>query len=72
KPDSQYFKMAFPENTHVTFTNSSGSAEVGVVKSFRGGQYSIQLKNNSIVTISEDKVAKLAVSDPTGCPVVGH
>ncbi|KAK6340879.1 hypothetical protein TWF696_009194 [Orbilia brochopaga] len=59
-------------NTHVTFTNSAGSVEVGVVKSYGGGQYEIELKNGSHVRVPESNVSKLAVSDPSACPVVGH
>ncbi|KAF3081837.1 hypothetical protein TWF569_000844 [Orbilia oligospora] len=65
--------MAFSEGTHVTFTNSTGGEEVGVVQSHSGGQYTIQRKNGSTVTVSESSVKELKVTSgqKDNCPVVG-
>ncbi|KAK6361835.1 hypothetical protein TWF730_005548 [Orbilia blumenaviensis] len=65
--------MSFGEGTHVTFTNSTGGEEVGVVQSYSGGQYTIQRKNGTAVTVSESSVKELKVtsSQKDNCPVVG-
>ncbi|RVD88320.1 uncharacterized protein DFL_002509 [Arthrobotrys flagrans] len=65
--------MAFSEGTHVTFTNSTGGEEVGVVQSYAGGQYTVQRKNGTTVTVSESTVKELKVTpgQKDNCPVVG-
>ncbi|KAK6534494.1 hypothetical protein TWF281_005814 [Arthrobotrys megalospora] len=65
--------MTFSEGTHVTFTNSSGGEEVGVVQSYSGGQYTIQRKNSTTVTVAESSVQQLKVTaaQKDNCPVVG-
>ncbi|EPS43841.1 hypothetical protein H072_2126 [Dactylellina haptotyla CBS 200.50] len=64
--------MTYP-GTHVTFTNSSGGEEVGIVQSYNDGTYSIQVKSKSIVSVSEGSVKELKVSatQKDNCPVVG-
>ncbi|KAK6528945.1 hypothetical protein TWF694_004173 [Orbilia ellipsospora] len=64
--------MAF-SGTHVTFTNSSGGEEVGIVQSFSGGTYTIQTKSGSNVSVSESSVKELKVTpaQKDNCPVVG-
>jgi len=68
--------MPFSENTHVTFTNSSGEDVVGVVKSFEDGKYNVQVRGelNSADTHTVDagNVKELKVSDPGPCPVAGN
>ncbi|KAF2429424.1 hypothetical protein EJ08DRAFT_698346 [Tothia fuscella] len=67
--------MALAENTHVTFTNSSGDDVVGVVKSHNGGKYHIQVRSElgteDTHEIDDSKVKELKVNDPGACPVAG-
>ncbi|KAF3914853.1 hypothetical protein ABW20_dc0104872 [Dactylellina cionopaga] len=61
------------QNQHVTFTNSEGGEEVGVVKGFSNGSYSIERKNKEIISVEESKVKPFHVSsvNQDNCPVVG-
>ncbi|KAK6350927.1 hypothetical protein TWF718_004108 [Orbilia javanica] len=65
--------MTFSAGTHVTFTNSTGGEEVGVVESYTGGNYTIKRKNGSTVTVTESSVKELKVTSgqKDNCPVVG-
>jgi len=64
--------MTYAENTHVEYTDGSGTKIVGIVKGYSGGSYTIQLKDNTTTQVSEDKVTKYTTSDAAHCPVVGH
>ncbi|KAK6502826.1 hypothetical protein TWF481_007869 [Arthrobotrys musiformis] len=65
--------MAFSAGTHVTFTNSTGGEEVGVVKSYSSGTYTITRKDQSTVSVAEGSVKELKVTSgqKDNCPIVG-
>jgi len=67
--------MTLSENTHVTFTNSTGDDVIGVIKTFEDGKYHIQVRSeldsDETLEVDEHKVRELKVSDPTPCPVAG-
>jgi len=63
--------MTYAENTHVTFTNATGGAEVGVVKGYSNGKYKLELKSGSEIEVAESEVKEFITESKEACPVVG-